>query len=94
MTKTYFDDKQKNYIKKINSNNTKHVVVESELKKLETFDSTYFRGKSDFEVDGNQNNLVFQTAYRYLKTVSNNDANILSRKSKGLSDEMIISFYV
>ena len=31
--------------------------------------------------------LVFQTVYRYFKTVSANDNNILSWKSKGLSDE-------
>ena len=56
---------------------------------LETFDPIYFRGKSHFEDDGNQNYLVVQTAYRYFKTVSINDSNILSRKSNGLSDENI-----
>ena len=59
------------------------------LKKLETFDSIYFCGESHFEDDGTQNYFVFQTTYRYFKTVSNNDANILSWKSKGLSDESI-----
>ena len=58
------------------------------MKKLETFDSIYLRGKSDFEDDGNQNYLVFQTAYRYFKTVII-DSNILLWKSKGLSDESI-----
>ena len=33
--------------------------------------------------------LVFWTVYRYFKTVSANDSNILSWKSKGLSDESI-----
>ena len=42
----------------------KHLLVEKELKKLETFNSTYFRGKSHFENDGTQNQLVFQTTYR------------------------------
>ena len=42
----------------------KHLLVEKELKKLETFDSTYFRDKSHFEDDGTQNYLVFQTTYR------------------------------
>ena len=56
---------------------------------METFDSINFRGKSNFEDDGTQNYLVFQTAYRYFETVSINDSNILSWKSKGLSDESI-----
>ena len=33
--------------------------------------------------------IVFQTVYRYFKTVSANDSNVLSWKSKGLSDESI-----
>ena len=74
-------------------NTTIHIIeklkVENELKKLQTFDSIYFCGESYFEDDGTQNYLVFQTTYRYFKTVSNNDANILSWKSKGLSDEII-----
>ena len=59
------------------------------MKKLETFDSIYFRGKSYFEDDGTQNYLVFQTVYRYFKTVGANDSNILLWKSKGLPDESI-----
>ena len=46
--------------RKITSNKTKHVPVENELKKLKTFDSSYFIGKSHFEEDGVQNYLVFQ----------------------------------
>ena len=48
------------------------------LKKIETFDSIYFCGKSHFENDGTQNYLVFQTIYRYSKTVSANDSYISS----------------
>ena len=33
---------------------------QDKLTKLQAFDSTYFRGKSHFEDDGNQNYLVFQ----------------------------------
>ena len=33
--------------------------------------------------------MVFQTVSRYFKTVSDNDSNILSWKSKGLSDKSI-----
>ena len=59
------------------------------MKKLETFDSICFRSKSHFEDDDTQDYLVFQTVYRYFKTVSANDSNILSWKSKGLSDDSI-----
>ena len=45
-------------------------MVENELKKLQKFDSSYFRGKSYFEEDGTQNYLVFQPMYRYFKRVS------------------------
>ena len=33
--------------------------IENKLKKLKTFDSSYFIGKSHFEEDGAQNYLVF-----------------------------------
>ena len=55
--------------------------------KLQTFDSIYFRGKIYFEDDGTQNWLVFQPMQKYFKTVSANDSNTVSWKSKGLSDE-------
>ena len=74
---------------KINSNKIKHLTVENEFKKLETFDSIYFRAKSHFEDNGTQNCLVFQTTFRYFNTVSNNDSNILLWKSKGFCDERI-----
>ena len=72
--------------RKITSKTRKYLLVKSELNNLETFDSIYFRGKSHFEDDGAQNYLVYQTVSKYFKTVSNNDSNILSWKSKGLSD--------
>ena len=59
------------------------------MKKLETFDSIYFRGKRHFEDGGTKNWLVFLTVSRYFKTVTANNSNILSWKSKGLSDESI-----
>ena len=59
------------------------------MKKPETFDSIYFRGKSHIEDDGTQNWLVFQIVSRYFETVSVNNSIILSWKSKGLSDETI-----
>ena len=86
VTKTDFDDKLKSLNQKVNSNKTKRVVVENELKKLQTFDLIYFRGKSHFEEDGTQKYLVFQLLYRYFKKVINYDY-ILEWKSKGLFDE-------
>ena len=70
---TDFDDKLKSLNQKVNSNKAKHLLVENELKKLETFDSIYFRGKSYFEEDGTQNYSVSQAMFRYCKRVVNSD---------------------
>ena len=67
VTKTDLDNKIKSLNQKINSNKTKHLLVENELKKLKIFDSIYLRGKSHFEEDGMQNYLVFQLTFRYFK---------------------------
>ena len=75
VTKIDFDDKLKNLNKKTNSNKTKHLIVENEFKKLQTFDSIHFLCESHFEDDGIQNYLVFQKIFRYFKIVSNNDNN-------------------
>ena len=71
--------------RKITQNKTKHLLVENELKKLKTFGSSYFIGKSHFEADGTQNYLVFQPINRYFKTGSSD--YVLSWKCKGLSAE-------
>ena len=55
LTKTDFDNKPSSLNNKIASNKTKHLLVENQLKKLGTFNSIYFRGKSRFEDDGTQN---------------------------------------
>ena len=70
-----------------------HLFVENELKKLKTFDSSYFIGKSHFEEDGTQNYLVFQPMYRYFKRIAgvDNGSHIYYWQSKGLSDERINS---
>ena len=65
-----------------------NVLVENELNKLKTFDSSYFIGKSHFEEDGTQNYLVFQPINRYFKVIANTDY-VSSWKSKGLSAETI-----
>ena len=41
--------------RKITSNKSKHFLVENELQKLKTFDSSYFIGKNCFEEGGTQN---------------------------------------
>ena len=63
------------------------------MKKLKTFDSSYFIGKSHFEEDGTQNYLVFQPMYRYFKRIAGagNGSYIYNWQSKGLSDEKINS---
>ena len=64
------------------------MLVENELKKLQAFDSSYFRGKNYFGDDGIQNHLVFQPMNKYFKKTGNTE-NISSWESKGLSDEII-----
>ena len=53
ITNTYFA-KFSSLYRKITSNKTKHLLVENELNKVKTFDSSYFIGKSHFEEDGTQ----------------------------------------
>ena len=88
MTKVDFDAKLSSLNRKITSNKTKHVLVENELKKLKTFDSSYFIGKSPFEEDRVQTYLAFQPIIRYFKIIANTKY-IFSWQSKGLSDETI-----
>ena len=45
-------------------------MLKINFKKLQTFDSVYFRVKSHFEEDGTQNYQVFQPVYRYFKSVA------------------------
>ena len=77
--------------RKVTQNKTKHLLVENELNKLKTFDSSYFIGKSHFEEDGTQNYLVFQPMYRYFKVLSITQylECVSEWKSKGLSNESI-----
>ena len=65
------------------------MLVENGLKKLKTFDSGYFRGKSCF-VDNysTENYLVFQPIHRYFKIIANTKY-ISEWKSKGFSNESI-----
>ena len=69
------------------------MLVKNELKKLKTFDLSYFRGKSHFEEDGTQNYLVFQPIYKHFKVIAGvgSGSHIYYWKFKGLSGERINS---
>ena len=88
MTKTDFDAKLSNFNRKITENKVKHLLVQNELIKLKTFDSSYFIGKSHFEDNGTQNYLVFQPLIRYFKS-NGSTGRISSWKSKWLFAETI-----
>ena len=64
VTKTDFDTKLQNINRKITSNKLKH-LVENELNKLKTFDSSCFKDKNYFGDDGTQNYLVFHAMNKY-----------------------------
>ena len=57
VTKTDFDTQ----LKKVTSNKSKHFLVQTDLKKLQKFDSSYFRSKDRLE----RNYLVFKPMNRY-----------------------------
>ena len=88
ITKTDFDAKLSSLNRKITANKSKNLLVENELNKLKTFDSSYFIGKSHFEEDGTQSYLVFQPINKCFKVIANTDY-VSSWKSKGLSAETI-----
>ena len=88
VTKTDFDNSVSSLNNKIAINKTKNESTQNELKKLKTFDSSYFIGKSHFEEDGRQNYLVFQPLNKYFNVIANTDY-VLSWKAKGLSAKTI-----
>ena len=59
-----------NLNRKVTGNKSKHLLVENELNKLKTFDSSNFIGKSHFEEDVTQNYLVFKPIVRYFKVIT------------------------
>ena len=91
ITKTDFDSKLLSLNRKSTSNKTKNVLVENELNKLKTFDSSYFTANSHFEEDGTENYLVFQPMYKYFKVLSITQylEYVSEWKSTGLSNESI-----
>ena len=92
VSNTGFDSKlaQANVITKRNFD-AKIIELENNIKKLQTFDSSYFRGKNYFDEDGTQNYLVFLPISRYFRLIANKKY-ISSWKSKGLSDETITPY--
>ena len=90
IAKAYFDAKLTILNRKTTANKSKHLLVDNELNKLKTFDSSYFIGKIYFEEDGTQNYLVFQPIHKYFEFLNiSNEWYITSWKSKGLSEESI-----
>ena len=86
--KTGFCAKLKSLNKKVNSNKTKRLLVENELKELQTFGTGYFRGKNYFDDVGTQIFLLIQPMNKYFKKISNTE-NISSWESKGMFNEVI-----
>ena len=64
IAKKNFDAKLSSLNRKITSNKSKHLLVQNELKKLKTCDSSYFIGKSYFEENDTQNYLLIQPMER------------------------------
>ena len=60
-----FNKKIKKLVTKVKLKEEKEKIV-----KFQTFDSSYFYGKSHIEDNGNQN-LVFQPIYRFFKKITN-----------------------
>ena len=85
ITKTGFDAKLSSLNRKITSHKSKH-LLDDELKRLKTFDSSYFIGKSHFE-----DYLVFQQMNLYFNQVSGvgSDNYIYTLKTKALFNENI-----
>ena len=92
VSNTGFDSKlaQANVITRRNFD-VKVIELENNIKKLQTFDSGYFRGKSYFEEGGTQNYLVFPQMTRYFRIIANTKC-ISSWKSKGLSEDTITPY--
>ena len=59
VTKADFDNEVSSLDSKIGANKTKNQSTENEFKILETFDSSYFKGKSHFEENRTQKYLYF-----------------------------------
>ena len=81
-----FHDKIKNLNEKITSNKTKHVLVENESEKLQTFDSSLFIFQNCFNNGGAQIYSKLQLLYYSFKRLGDTE-KVVSWKYKGLSVE-------
>ena len=65
--------------------------IENELKKLQKFDTTYFRGKDYFDgSNGAQNSFVFQVGEKYFQNNSGSSSSKIEIwKLKGLSSQSL-----
>ena len=91
---TTVDDKIPNIsiLVKKSDYNTKITSIESNVKKLQAYDLSYFKSKQYFhEGDAKQNYLVFLPLRKYFKsnTIVGIVDRVLSWQSKGLSNESI-----
>ena len=75
--KTSFDQKLKHLNKTITSNKTKHLPVENEFKKIQTFGSSLFIGQTYFDNHAAQPYLIFQPFYKTI-TIFSGLSNIIS----------------
>ena len=80
--KTDFDDKLKNFDKKL-LQIKQNILVENELKKLQRFDSSLFIGQSYFNSNRAQLYLILQPLYYTLKRLDDTERVVLW-ESKGL----------
>ena len=69
ITRRDFDAILSSLSRKNTKNKSKLLFVENKLKRLTTFDLSYFTGKSHFEEDGTQNYLVFHIFKKLLVLV-------------------------
>ena len=92
VSNTGFDSKlaQANVITKRNFD-AKIIEVKNNIKKLQTFNSGWFRGKNYFDEDGTQNYLVFLPIFSYFKinTINNLTNYVLLWQSIRLSVKSI-----
>ena len=72
---------------RVTSNKSKHLLVETRIKKTRKFHAAYFRGKNYFDGDGIQNYLIFQPVCKYFERAG---SKISSWESKGLSHENLV----
>ena len=88
-----FDARIKQEVKSLASKSQEDAALDigdkyrEKIKKFETFNVSYFLGKSFFDNDGSQNYLIFQPIYNTFRMKSGNTETVIAWKCKTLSDE-------